>query len=56
MKNYTGIIVKNKQKRIENENSLTPKSMIFEQPQKPYKSIVDCDLVICMPSHQSLRC
>ena len=50
MKNYTGIIVKNKQKRIENENSLTPKSMVFEQPDKnPYQSIVDCDLVICMP-------
>lgn len=50
MKNYTGIIVKNKQKRIESENSLTPKSMVFEQPDKnPYQSIVDCDLVICMP-------
>ena len=50
MKNNASIIVKNKQKRIENENNLTPNSMIIEKPDKnPYQSIVDCDLVICMP-------
>lgn len=50
MKNNAGIILKNKQKRIEVENNLTPEYMVTENPDKnPYQSIVDCDLIICMP-------